>query len=143
MSETALGWEELFAQLPGKFRPYALPLAWDRERLWALDLPVAEVPVAEFAWQLDLPWWRLGERFFALQPIDVLPDPGPYPEHYERMLAADLSFPIDVVVRGGRLFILDGVHRLAKAVLLDRSTLRVRTVPEAALTRIAAADSGG
>jgi hypothetical protein len=126
--------KKLYPPMPEAFRPYALDIAWDRDRLWALDLPVTEVPVADLAWQLALPWWRDGEHFFALAPLDALD----HPEHGRRVREADLAFPLDVTPRHGRLFVLDGVHRLFKATLLGVETVQIRILPPEQLASIAA-----
>ena len=130
-------WDELYPLLPAELARYQLREAWSRERLWALGLPAVERPRAELDWQLALPWWRHGGRFFALRPLDVLARPERYPEQWERTLAADLAFPIDVTRRRGRWFVLDGVHRLTKAAALGLDSVRVRRVPASALAEIA------
>ncbi len=134
-------WAELYPRLPAAFAPYALRLSWSHERLRALSLAEAEVPVTDLAWQLGLPWWRDGDRYFAVRPLDVLVQPTRYPEEYLRTCRADLAHPIDLTARGGRLFVLDGVHRLLKARMLGRDTIRTRTLPPELLSLIAADDA--
>ncbi len=137
MSDSPPTWADLYVQLPAEFHPYALKLAWDHQRLWAIDLPVEEMLVQELAWQLDLPWWRDDGRFFAVRPRDVLAHPERHREQCARTVVADLAFPIDVTLRDSRWFVLDGVHRLLKAVLLDLPTVSVRRLPPALLPLIA------
>jgi hypothetical protein len=55
-----------------------------------------------------------------------------------RSSSADLSFPIEITPRDGRWFVLDGVHRLLKAVLVGARTISVRKLDAADLDRIAA-----
>jgi hypothetical protein len=129
------------AAVPRELAPYVLDFEWDRERLWALALPVESLPVACLEWHLDLPWWRLGDRPFVLAPRSVLRDPDRYAAHSARALEACLGFPLDVTWRGGRWTILDGVHRLLKAVALGLRDLRVRKVPGAALAATAVPDA--
>lgn len=93
--------------------------------------------VAELSWQLDLPWWRHEGQFFVLRPREVLANPDRYREQFERTLVADLGHPIDLAWRRGRWFILDGVHRLLRAVQLERHNVAVRKVPASALKAIA------
>jgi hypothetical protein len=140
MPKEAPRWNELYRRLPPELRSYQLELAWSRETLWALDLPVEEMPVPELVWQLSLPWWRDGERYFVLRPTDVLEAPERYPEQHARTLAADLACPIDITLRQGRWFVLDGVHRLLKAVLVGARTISVRKLNAADLDRIAASE---
>jgi hypothetical protein len=110
-------------------------LAWDRERLHALTLPVDELAVADLRWQLDLPWWRVGDRWFAVTPNQVRSDPARYPEQWRRTLAADLAFPIHVR-DGARPTILDGVHRLLKADLTGLAHIRACRVTAAAFQTV-------
>jgi hypothetical protein len=135
---TTPGWEELYRTLPDELRRYQLAEAWSHERLWALELPVEEMAVGELEWQLALPWWRHEGRFFVLRPLDVLAAPDLHAEQYARTLAADLSFPLDVTLRRGRWFVLDGVHRLLKARLLGHGAVAVRKLGAAELARIQA-----
>lgn len=125
------------AAVPRELAPYVLDFECDRERLWALPLAVESLPVACVEWHLDLPWWRLGDRPFALTPRSVLRDPDRYALHSRRALEACLGFPLDVTWRGGRWTIVDGVHRLVKAVALGLRDVRVRKVPGSALAAIA------
>ena len=131
-------WADLHRQLPAELRPYAIEHAWDRERLWSLDLPVEKMAVAELSWQLALPWWRDGDRYFSVRPLDVLERPDVYRDQLRRTFEADLMYPLDVTLRSGRWLVLDGVHRLLKAVLLGAETVRVRRVPAELLAGIAA-----
>ena len=132
------GWSEIASLVPDELRPYMLGFEWTHAGLWALRLPVESMAVAELAWQLELRWWRRGERVFAISPAEVLRDPGADREQFERVLAADLAFPVDVTLRRDRWFLLDGVHRLAKATLEGRSVIEVRRVPPSARRLIAA-----
>jgi len=123
-------WNELRPLLPPELRRWVLPdVTWDQHRLWAIDVPTCEVPVDELAWMLDLPWWRDGERYFAVRPGDVAAKPARYPAQHARTLAADLDFPLVGTMIEGRLVLLDGVHRLLKARLLGIPTVRVRVLP--------------
>jgi hypothetical protein len=137
----SLDWARVAAAVPRELTPYVIEFEWDRERLWALDLRVESLPVACVEWQLDLPWWRLGDRPFSLAPRTVLRDPDRYAAHSRRALEACLGFPLDVTWRGGRWTILDGVHRLVKAVALGLRDVRVRKVPASALAALAVSEA--
>jgi len=102
-------------------------VSWDRARLHALQLPIHQVALDDLRWQLDLPWWRDGERYFAVRPTDVHREPGRYPTHWLRTQNADLAYPIDLL-ESGRYVVLDGVHRLLKAALAGRTTISARIV---------------
>ncbi len=123
-------WDELRPLLPPELRRWVLPdVTWDQHKLWTIDLPTCQVRVDELAWMLDLPWWRDGERYFAVRPADVAADPARHPAQHARTLAADLDFPLVGTTIEGRLVLLDGVHRLLKARLLGIPTVRVRVLP--------------
>jgi hypothetical protein len=139
MSEAVPTWGELYRQLPAELRPYALEREWDRERLRRLRLPVEQMRVATLEWQLALPWWRHGERYFCVRPLEVLTIPNPYREHFDRAMDADLAHPLHVTLRSGRWVVVDGVHRLLKAFTLGESTVPVRKLTADALPLIALA----
>src|SRR4051795_7560288 len=111
-------------RVPPALRRVLMDERWEISKLWALDLPVEHVPTASLAWQLDLPWWRAGEEWFAVTPNEVRDAPyGPLQWQWKRTLAADLSSRIDLRWAENRLVILDGVHRLLKAVVLGAPTM--------------------
>ena len=101
MTAAAPTWDELYRLLPPELALYMPALAWEHERLWALDLPVEQMAIDELAWQLDLPWWRNRERFFAVRPREVEAAPDRHAGQYRRTLAADLAYPIDITQRRG------------------------------------------
>ncbi|TDD16879.1 hypothetical protein E1218_28885 [Kribbella turkmenica] len=128
----------LLAELPRELRDVILDFHWDQRLLWALELPVVEQPVAELAWQLELPFWALGGRPFQVTPLQVAADPGRYAEQYARTMATELRYPLDAVRRPeGHLTILDGVHRLLRAWLDGRESVRVRVLEWEAIDSIA------
>jgi hypothetical protein len=118
--------------VPPALRGVLLDFEWDRKRLFALELPVEEIAVAEQAWQLDLPWWKSGDRYFSITPNQVRNDRSS--DHWRRTLAADLAFPIHV---GPGLHILDGVHRLLKASWLGQAAIRACRLSSEHLAAIA------
>lgn len=108
-------WERLVASMPGVVRE-AIPLRlWDRTKLYALDLPLREIPIDDLRWMLDIPLWAVDGIAFRVAPNQVIANPVRYPEQYRRVQGADLSFPIHVVWHNDRWTILDGVHRLLKS----------------------------
>ena len=136
MTETRAQIVPLF---PVELERALLDFEWNPERLWALDLPVDLLPVAELAWLLDLPVWRQDARPFRIRPRDVLDEPQRFRDHYRRTLEADLRYPLDVTRRDRRWTIMDGVHRLAKAFMCEWEVVRVRKVPASAFDLIAVA----
>jgi hypothetical protein len=118
----------LFEQIPAVLRDVLLGFHWDPNRLWALAIEPTEVELSELEWQLDLPFWRDGDRIFAVTPREVAADPVRHREQYERTMAADLAYPIHLLQREHRLTILDGVHRLLKAYLRGTRTITAKVV---------------
>ncbi len=127
----------LLSALPPSLRGVVLDIEWDRERLWALDLPTVVLPVAELRWHLALPLWRDDEGPFRVTPKEVLAEPLKHADQFERVWAADLAHPLHVLAHEDGLTILDGVHRLLKADMLQWRTVRVKVLAQAELHRIA------
>lgn len=77
---------------------------WDVRKLWGLakDLPKTEVLLE------DLPVWKPEEDGWNVQGL------LDFVHHVERVLNADLSYPILLSPDG---WVMDGVHRIAKARL--------------------------
>ena len=124
--------------IPPELQAYILDFHWDLSFLHALDLPTVAMPITDLADHLDLPFWAYDGRPFQITPHQVAAAPHLYQEHYARTLAADLQHPLDVVRRPDqRITILDGVHRLLRAELEDRTTVAVRVLSWGELDRIA------
>jgi hypothetical protein len=110
----------LATSIPPELRGWILEIEWDRDRLWKIQRPPTSVAMGQLRWHLDLPWWRGGDDdWFKVRPRDVLSDPAGFPEHHARLTRADLRWPIHIIYRRDRWLILDGVHRCAKAELLE------------------------
>jgi len=93
---------------------------WYIDRLWiaAAGLPVEDLPISrvreldEVCWFSDV--W--GKKPTCRAVI----------EHCQRILAADLSHPVILSPKGE---VLDGVHRIAKALLAGQTTVRAVRLP--------------
>lgn len=111
---------------------------WTRERIWALETPVSTLPVADLLWQLKLPVWTTvpGEPRFDLAPETVLADPDACPPHWQRILHADIRFPIEMFQSQGQWLIFDGYHRLAWHTLRRSDIVAVRLHSEEMRTRV-------
>jgi hypothetical protein len=59
----------------------------------------------------------------SLRGNQVRHQPERYPEQYARMLAVDLAFLIIVRREGERIIVIDGIHRLLKAMLQGQKRL--------------------
>lgn len=131
---------DLWRKMPPVMQALLPNVMWDRQRLHELVLPVCELPVADLRWMLDLPWWRVGERRFAVTPNQVRLSPDRYAPHWRRVLDADLDYPIHLLARPDRPIILDGVHRLLKADVLGMRTIGCKVLDQAKLAEIVERD---
>lgn len=93
--------------------------AWDVDRLIELSapLPVEQVPVSEIR-EVDSAYW-----FGETQPATV----RAVVDHVRLIGEVDTSFPI-ILGPDGR--VLDGMHRVARALLDGRSTVAAVRLPE-------------
>jgi hypothetical protein len=115
-----VSFEELVAMMPEALREVFPPYRWQLAKLWELDLKVEPVEIADLVWMFDLPLWQLEGERFRVTPHQVAETPMNFRAHYQRVMDADLDFPINLVAYRGRLVVLDGVHRLLKAHFLRR-----------------------
>lgn len=76
---------------------------------------VSNIKVKDFKKVLDIPVWEDG----TLTPRELTQNPNAYKDHYKRYLDAELKYPI--IIHNG--VIVDGYHRLTKAVVEKRKTL--------------------
>lgn len=121
---------ELLDATPPELRDVFPAYDWNVDRLWELSLPVQDVPVENLTWLLHLPLWRWEGQRFVLSPAAVLADPKTYRAHHDKALAADLEYPIHITLHNSRWVILDGYHRLLKALLLGHKSIRGMSVAE-------------
>lgn len=93
--------------------------AWDVDRLIRLsrDLPVQAVPVGSIA-EVDTPYWAL--------PGDPLPTVRDIVGHMRLVLDVDPAIPVILGVDGR---VMDGMHRIARALLEGRTTVRAVRFP--------------
>jgi hypothetical protein len=123
--------------MPPALNGIVLDFLWDHRRLWSLNLPVTQVPVADLGWHLDLPMWTFEGRPFVLTPKEVAQNPQAYPDQYARTLTADTSVPLHLLARPSRLTVLDGMHRLLKACMEGRRAVLAKKIPAGRLDEIA------
>lgn len=128
----------LLAERPAALEGVILDFHWDPDRLHDLPLPELEVPTAALKRHLDLPFWAAAGRPFQVSPAQVAAEPGKHPHQWKRTMDADLRYPLDTYTDGAdRLVILDGIHRLLKAVIEAHRTVRVRVLDPEAFDSIA------
>jgi hypothetical protein len=92
---------------------------WRVQRLWELarDLPIETVPLKEFERILDEDRWFGGDT----------PTCRLVAQHAKKLQNADLSYPIIISASG---MIMDGIHRIVKAWMLDLTEVQVVRLPE-------------
>jgi hypothetical protein len=93
--------------------------AWRIETLWqaADGLPVEQVPVHDIKGLDEDCWFRGGGNTPSVRAVV---------EHARGMLNADPELPI-ILSADGEVF--DGMHRIGRALLDDRSTLPAKRLP--------------
>ena len=123
-------------ELPSIIKEVWYSIDWDVEEIWELDLPVENVEIGRLRWHFDVPVWPDEHGPYGATPFQVIADPIRFARDFARIENADTSFPIDLFLNQGRLMVLDGIHRLAKLHLAGAETVRVRFVPEGAVTTL-------
>lgn len=108
---------------------------WNSEKVWGLDVPASEMDISELIWHFHIPFLRDGSAY-NLKPQEVIDMPKDHKEEYERIMRADLIYPIDIMENKGRWLILDGLHRLMKASILNMQKVKVRKIPRGRISEI-------
>jgi len=111
---------------------------WDAREVWKVEVPITEIALEELLWHFNEPFWNVvGTDDFNLTPYEVIKNPDIHNIHYEKILKADLLYPVDVMLEDrGRLRILDGIHRVAKAYLEGKVKINVRLIPVDQIPRL-------
>lgn len=71
-----------------------------------------------------------------ISPRAVIENPRLSPNHYNRIVNADLNYPIIVYRKGGSPIVIDGMHRLANAYINKIEKIKVRYVTEKQLSKV-------
>jgi hypothetical protein len=132
-----VSFEELLAMMPRALQDVFPTTRWQLGKLWSLELRVEPVEVADLVWMFDLPLWQLNGERFKVTPNQVAATPMNFRPQYERVMRADLDFPIHLVAYRGRLVVLDGIHRLLKAHFLRRRWIEAKIATSAQLQQCA------
>jgi hypothetical protein len=135
-----VSFEDLVAAMPASVREVFPTTRWRLEKLSALELKTEPVEIADLAWMFDLPLLQLDGQRFKVTPNQVATTPMNFRPHYERVMAADLDYPIHLVAYRGRLVVLDGMHRLLKAHFLRRRWIEGKIATAAQLKECVATD---
>lgn len=123
-------------KVPESVLEYGFDFDWDEKDIWGLDYETEEIPIEKLEWHFDIPFWNWNDEWYVISPNDVMNNPEYYKEQYDRIMASDISYPIDVMENKGRLVILDGLHRLVKCKIYGMSTVKVRIIPRTEIPNI-------
>ncbi len=118
--------------LPPHMKDLLLPFDWDVRRVWELSATPETVPIGALNFLLTNPFWSKNPDSFTdfdLCPIDFLSGRFNSRYHRERIQRADTFFPLDFIEENQRLWIVDGIHRLAKLFQKEDSHVQIRKHP--------------
>ena len=122
-------------EIPQIIKDVGFDFDWSEEKVWALDVPLEEMDINELTWHFDIPFlWENG--VYNLKPQNVIDDGNAHKEEYQRTMKADLVHPIDIMENKGRWLILDGLHRLMKASILNMKKVNVRKISRDLIPKI-------
>jgi len=104
----------------------------DNKYIYSVDLMIAylynkkpkyvNIEVKKLLHNMDYKCWGNPEIKELYSPHEVLNNPKKYKKDYDRILGADLSYPIIV---SNEMNVIDGMHRLSKAYLENKKTIKV------------------
>jgi hypothetical protein len=104
----------------------------DTVKLREVDLPVVDFEIDKLTWNFDLPFWEKdGADDWNLSPWDVINKIEGSSIHRQRVIEADLQFPIFLLEKNNRWLVVDGVHRLTKAFQANLPTIKAKILSEA------------
>lgn len=107
------------------------------EKTWDLGIPSEEMDIKELESNLDIAYLdKEGTDDWNLTPRELINDPEKQPGHYGKIKRADMKYPIKIYFFGGSWKILDGIHRLCKAILEGRKTISVCKIPPEMIHKI-------
>ena len=125
--------------LPEIVKKYGYDFPKDTQKVWALDIPVEEIPIEDVIWHFSIPFWGYNGVYYNLTANEVIENIDKYPEHYERIMNSDTSYPIDLLDNrpiNGKLLMLDGLHRVVKLYLNGKKTIKARIVSRKFIPKI-------
>lgn len=86
---------------------------------------VVKIPIEKLLFNLDVKGWY-EEGMGEMAPIEVIQAPKKFKNQFKKIMAADLRYPI--MLDG--LEVVDGAHRLSKAVLEGRTHIEAYQFPK-------------
>ncbi len=123
-------------EFPEIIKKVGFDFSWDEKKVWILKYPVEDMDIEKLTWHFDIPFIWHKKGIYNLGPRKIIEDPQSYPEEYERMMKADLKYPLDIMRNKGRWLLLDGLHRLMKAYSLGMKKVKVRKIPRSEIPNI-------
>jgi hypothetical protein len=104
-------------------------------QLWSLtrDLPVVEIKTSKLRFNLEETEWEVSDDTDQVEHLlvkEIIKNLQKHPEHAERIQEANLDYPILVTAE---MFVVDGMHRLCRALLEKRRLVKSRVVPRSLL----------
>ncbi len=105
---------------------------YDVNKLWnkTQNIKTNRIYLDKIIHNLDKVLWTIfikGKEKYVT-PNQVIKNPYVSPNDFCKIINADLSYPIIIYDDNGDLDVLDGLHRLAKSVLLKRKTINVKYI---------------
>lgn len=119
--------------LPAALAEVYVDFYWSQQKLWNLDVKVSEIEISQLVWILDFPIWYLDPNPV---PNTILKDPASDCSHWQRVLNADLDYPVHVLKWKGRLLILDGIHRLLRTKKEGNPMIRAKIIEKKDIEKI-------
>lgn len=123
-------------EIPNTVLECGFDFDWDEKDVWKLDYQAEEISIKELEWHFEIPFWDLDNKRYNLTPNQVIENPNKYREQYQRTIASDINYPIDIMENKGRYVILDGLHRLVKCKILGIEKVTVRIIPRSEIKNI-------
>ena len=123
-------------ELPKIIKDVGFEFSWDEPKVWALDIPVEEIPIKELTWHFSVPFWFKSGGKYDLTPQEVIDNPQQFAEEYQRIKLSDTSHPLDIMLWKGKWLLLYGLHRLVKLYLEEKATVAVRKIPHKDIPKI-------
>ena len=105
---------------------------YDVNKLWnkTKNIKTNKIDLDKIIHNLDIDLWTtfVNGKEKYITPKQVIKNPYVSPQDFCKIINADLSYPIIIYEDNGYLDVLDGLHRLAKSVILKRKTIKVKYV---------------
>lgn len=94
--------------------------------------PTTKIMVDDYIDTLEYSGWGDPSKNIYYSAMDVINNPMVYQDEYKRILRADLSYPIIISADG---YIVDGMHRISKAYLEKKPSIRAYVFDEDLMTK--------